>query len=90
MFWKEPVTCEKPLVAAGVESGSGGNNQGLFGLPAPSLSSCILALLVCWTWFMTSLHIVFYKLNGANLLSNEGEMRRMNFEDRNNSQIPQQ
>ena len=31
---------------------------------------------------MTSLHIVFYKLNGANPLSNEGEMRRMNFEER--------
>ena len=36
---------EKPLVAAGVESGSGGTNQGLFNLPAPSL--CPPALLPC-------------------------------------------
>ena len=59
------MTCEKPLVAAGVESGSGGTNQGLFNLPAPSL--CPPALLS---------YIVFYKLNGANLLSNEGEMTK--------------
>ena len=46
IFQKEPVTCEKPLVAAGVESGTGGSNQGLFGLPAPSL--CPPALWPCW------------------------------------------
>ena len=45
MFKSEPVTCEKPLVAAGVESGSGGTNRGFFGLPAPSL--CPPALWPC-------------------------------------------
>jgi len=31
------VTCERPLDAVGVASGSGDTNQGFFDLPAPSL-----------------------------------------------------
>ena len=40
------MTCEKPLVAAGVESGSDDTNQGLFGLPAPFLCPPALYSLV--------------------------------------------
>jgi len=72
------VTCEKPLDAVGVESGSGNTNQGFFDLPAPSL--CPPALWPCLLVepVLSSLDVVFYKLNGANPLSNGGEMRRMN------------
>ena len=79
IFQKEPVTCEKPLVAAGVESGSGGRT--MVYLVFLHLPSVLLHYgLVSWSNLAYDL-IAIYKLNDANPLSNEGEMRRMNFEE---------